>query len=328
MRRAAFVKANKERWKEFEALVNSNNPDPDQLADLFIQITDDLAFANTQYPNTDTARYLNHLASNVHLKIYRNKREEKSRLITFWTREVPLLFYMHRWKLLVAFLIFTVSCLIGAVSAANDETFVRLILSDIYVDKTLENIEKGEPMAIYSSMRGTDMFFGITFNNIRVSFTAFAWGGVQGGFPMFLFLSIGSGFVLMANGIMLGSFQYFFFAKGLLLESALTIWIHGTIEIASIIMAGAAGIVAGNSILFPGTYRRIDSMIKGVRDGLKMVIGLVPLFIIAGFLESYVTRLFEMHLLLKGTIIFVSLIFILYYFIYYPIKIAKKHGAQ
>ncbi len=328
MRRAAFVKANQERWKKFEDLVNNkhNKPDPDQLADLFIQVQDDLSFSNTHFPGTDTTHYLNHLASKIHLTIYKNKRESRKRIVTFWTIEVPMLFYEHRKKLLYSFMIFSLAVLVGALSAANDELFVRLILGDRYVDMTLENIEKGEVMGVYASSSEANMFVGITVNNILVSLRTFAWGWFINGTPLFALLSFGTGFILVFNGIMLGSFQYFFYSYGLLGESALTIWLHGTIEIAAIIMAGTAGLVAGNSILFPGTYKRKDSFQKGAKDGVKIVIGLIPLFIIAGFIESFVTRLFGMPVAMKILIIAGSLAFILFYFIWYPYKVNKKCG--
>ena len=327
MRRTAFVKVNKDKWKRFEDLIEGKNkPDPDQMADLFIQITDDLAFSNTQYPDTDTTRYLNHLASKVHQHIYKNKKENTYRIITFWTKELPLVVYQNRKALLYSFLVFFVAILIGALSAANDTNFVRLILGDQYVDTTLDNIQNGEPMGIYGSMKSTDMFFLITFNNIRVAFMAFIWGGFIGGLPLCLFLSFGTAFMLFYNGVMLGSFQYFFYQHGLFTESFLTIWIHGTLEISAIIIAGAAGIAAGNSLLFPGTYTRVASFRKGFKDGLKIVVGLVPVFITAGFLESYVTRLFSMPLLLKAAIILISLGFILFYFVYYPSKMNSKYG--
>jgi len=64
MREAAFVKLNQDRWQEFEKiLASSRGTDPDQLGELFIQITDDLSFAQTQYPDTKTAAYLNSIAS-------------------------------------------------------------------------------------------------------------------------------------------------------------------------------------------------------------------------------------------------------------------------
>jgi uncharacterized membrane protein SpoIIM required for sporulation len=130
--------------------------------------------------------------------------------------------------------------------------------------------------------------------------------------------------MLLYNGIMLGAFQYFFYQKGLLLTSVLTIWIHGTLEISAIIIAGCAGLVLGNSILFPGTYSRLESLKLGAKKGLKIIVGLVPVFIMAGFLESFVTRLTEMPSIVKTGIIFLSAAFIIYYFIIYPIQLHKN----
>jgi uncharacterized membrane protein SpoIIM required for sporulation len=317
MRESAFVKANISKWEEFERLIATNaKKDPDQLADLFVQLTDDLSYAKTHYPKSDITVYLNNLATKVHQSIYRNKKESKNRFVSFWKYELPEIFYEHRKQFLYAFLIFGLSVVLGAFSAANEDSFVRLILGDAYINMTLENIDSGEPLGVYGTMAQLDMFFAITFNNIRVSFLVFAAGIV---------LSIGSGILLFKNGIMLGSFQYFFFTKGLLLQSVLTIWIHGTIEIASIIIAGGAGILVGNSVLFPGTYSRLESLKMGASKGMKVIVGLIPLFIIAGFLESYVTRLFGMPDILKAMIILASLAFIIFYVIIYP-KRLYKHG--
>ena len=319
MREAAFVKQNEKKWETFELLLaQPRKADPDTLADYFIQLTDDLSYAQTHYPRSNILIYLNNLAAKVHQAIYRNKKEDRNRFVTFWKDELPALFYRARRPLLYAFMIFTLSMLIGAVSAAHDDTFVRLILGDSYVNMTLDNIERGDPMGVYKSRGSSDMFFAITFNNIRVSFMAFAMG---------LFISLGTGFILFYNGVMVGAFQYFFYQKGLLLTSFLSIWIHGTLEISAIIIAGAAGLVMGNSILFPGTYTRLESFRQGSRKGLKMVIGLVPIFIMAGFLESFVTRLTEWPAVIKLAIIGLSAFIIVYYFILYPIK-HHRHGTS
>lgn len=316
MRESVFVKANISKWEKFESLISSKEKkDPDELASLFIQLTDDLAFARTHYPKSDVTSYLNNLSTKVHQDIYRNKKERKNRFVRFWKYELPEIFWAHRKEFMASFLFFLVSCIIGAFSAAQDQSFVRLILGDTYVNLTLDNIEKGEPMGIYGSMAQTDMFFAITFNNIRVSFVAFAFGIAS---------SVGTVYLLFRNGVMLGSFQYFFYSKGLLITSVLTIWIHGTIEIISIIMAGGAGLIMGNSWMFPGTLPRLHSLRQGALKGAKVVLGLVPLFIIAGFLESFVTRLFGMPNVLKATIIVLSLISMVYYIILYPRKLYKN----
>ena len=136
--------------------------------------------------------------------------------------------------------------------------------------------------------------------------------------------SLGTVYVLMQNAIMLGAFQYFFFDQGMLWESARIIWIHGTIEISVIIIAGCAGLVVGKSILFPQTFTRLASFIQGVKNGLKIVISTIPFFIIAGFLEGFVTRQTEMPDWLAISIITVSLAVILFYYVFYPFYLNKK----
>ena len=89
MREAAFVKQNLDRWKAFEQLLDSSNPDPDDLADLFVQVTDDLAFSRTQYPKSKTTVYLNTIASRIHQEIYKNKKEDKNRFLAFGNTKFP-----------------------------------------------------------------------------------------------------------------------------------------------------------------------------------------------------------------------------------------------
>ncbi|HEX6223128.1 MAG TPA: stage II sporulation protein M [Chryseolinea sp.] len=317
MREAAFIKQNKPRWEEFEKIVKSNHrAHPDKLAELFTQVTDDLAFARTQYPESRTTRYLNDLASKVHLDIYKNKKEDKNRFITFWKDELPAVMYDVRRPLFYSLIIFLVAGMIGAVSARFDDTFVRLILGDGYVNMTLENIKSGNPTKVYASQSELMMFFTITWNNIFVAFRVFVFG---------FFASIGTGLFLFYNGLMVGAFIMFFSQEQQLGHALPVIMLHGTIELSSIVIAGAAGFVLGNGLLFPGTYSRLESFKKGAVQGLKIVMGLVPFFIVAGFIESFITRYAFMPLSIKVLIIGLSAILMLYYFVIYPIR-QKRYG--
>lgn len=316
MREAAFVRQNKDKWLKFESLLqNKTSPTPDELSALYIEVSDDLSYAQTFYPESNTTAYLNGLAANAHRKIYHSRKEPGSRLINFFIKEFPLEFYKHQKQLLLSFLIFMLFAVVGAFSASGDAAFVRFIMGDEYVNMTLQNIAENDPMAVYKKMAQTDMFLGITINNIRVSFMVFTLG---------IFAGIGTVFVLMQNAIMLGSFQYFFYEQGLLWESARTIWIHGTIEISVIIIAGCAGLVVGKGMLFPGTFTRLVSFTRGIKSGLKIVMSTVPFFIIAGFLEGFVTRITQMPDWLAILIISGSLALILFYYVFYPIYLYKK----
>jgi len=163
------------------------------------------------------------------------------------------------------------------------------------------------------------MFLFITINNIRVSFLAFVFG---------IFAPIGTPYLLFQNGVMLGAFQYLFYEQDLLFTSFLTIWIHGTLEISAIVIAGGAGMIMGHSFLFPGTFTRMVSFRRGAKSGMKVIVGLIPIFITAGFLEGFVTRHTEFPIFVKSAIILVSALFIIYYFGIYPIIVSKRVRAK
>ncbi|MBR8720954.1 hypothetical protein IX307_002154 [Bacteroides pyogenes] len=316
MKEVTFIRRNIDKWKESEKkLEEAKSLSPDRLADVYMELTADLAFAQTHFPTSRITVYLNNLASAMHNEIYRSKREKWSRLVTFWTREVPDIMYEARKELLVSFLVFLAAVFIGAVSALNDPDFVRLILGNHYVDMTLDNIAAGKPMAVYGGMSETPMFLQITLNNVMVSFSCFAMG---------VLTSFGTGYILVSNGIMLGAFQTFFYRHDLLWESALAIWLHGTLEISAIIVAGAAGLALGNGWLFPGSYSRGESFRRGAKRGAKIVVGTVPVFIAAGFIEGFITRHTHLPDALRLSLIFVSLAFVIFYYIYLPNR--RKHG--
>lgn len=312
MREALFKKQNLDKWQSFEEDVQSIHSDT--LAERFIELTDDLAYAQTFYPSSTTTRYLNELTAQFYRKIYANKKESFNRFVEFWKFEVPYLLFRFRKELWVAFCITFISAVIGAISVAHDDTFARLILGDDYIDMTLENIRKGDPLAVYGGSDPLMMFLEITSNNIKVSFVCFVMG---------CFFSAGTAYMLITNGIMLGVFQYFCYQQGFLKVSLLTIWLHGVLEISSIIVAGCAGLVMGNSLLFPRTYSRMESFKIGAKNGIKIVIALVPLFIMAGFIESFITRQ-HLNIFYSLLIIVPSFLFIVWYFIVYPQKVFQK----
>jgi uncharacterized membrane protein SpoIIM required for sporulation len=160
------------------------------------------------------------------------------------------------------------------------------------------------------------MFLYITLNNIFVSFKVFVFG---------VLATLGCGFYLFYNGIMVGTFMTFMGTEGELSQAVPVIMLHGTIELTSIVIAGGAGFLMGNSLLFPGTYPRLTSFKTGAIKGMKVVVGLVPFFIIAGFIESFITRYAFMHWSFKLAIIGGSAFLMIWYFILYPIKL-KKNG--
>ena len=321
MREALFIKKNVEKWNKYQ---HTRSQNADEAADRFITIMDDLAYSRTFYPRSKVTKWLNGLASGIYQNIYQNKKEKYSRIAVFWKYELPLLFRKYHKILLFAFIVFASFVAIGAFSSRENPDFVRGVMGDEYVNMTEKNIADGDPFGVYKDDSKFAMFMRIAFNNLRVATTTFLSG---------ITLGIGTLYLLWKNGIMIGSFQYMFFANGLGWQSILVIWIHGTIELSSIVIAGTAGFILAYGLLFPGTYTVRESLRRRGSEAAKLMVALAPFIVLAAFFESYVTYLMNNTFSKEGwglpiwagaTILILSAILMTWYFIIWPIILNRK----
>jgi len=314
LREALFIKKNKERWEKMVHLPSDNI---DEMAGEFTQLVDDLGYSKTFYPTSKTTTFLNTESSKRYLSIYKNRREEQNRFVHFFKTELPLTIAKHHKVLLVCFAIFMLFFVVGFYSTIKDESIVRDILGDDYVRMTEKNIADGNPFGVYQKDNPFLMWLGIMINNISVSFRYFMEGLL---FPFFTIPE------LVRDGMMVGAFDAFFYAKGLGNMFILTVMLHGTLELSSIVIAATAGVVLGKSWLFPGTLTRLAAFKQGAKDGVKIIIGIVPVLMIAAFFEGFVTRHYKMPIWISITILVVSATFIISYFVIYPLKLKKKYS--
>lgn len=312
MREALFIKRNRQRWKQIQDFPSDH---PDEMANEFIQLVDDLGYCKTFYPVSKTTQYLNAEAAKKYLAIYQNKKEKGNRIISFFKFTLPLIIAKHHRTLLISFCLFVLFVSIGFFSSKNDENFVRQIFGDDYVDMTLQNIKDGHPFGVYGYGNEFLSFIYIFINNIRVSLVEFG-GGILLGYP-----TIQS---LIYNSVMVGAFEYMFYNNGLLRDSLLTIMIHGTLELSTFVISATSGIVLAKSWLFPGTLKRIDALKQGAKEGLIIAMSNFPMLFIAAFFEGFITRHTDMPLWLKLFIIMLSLSIVIGYFIIYPIHLKRK----
>lgn len=316
MKESSFIKKNLDTWKEYEQVTSQKHEMPKKFSKLFVKITDDLSYAYTYYNNRSVRLYLNGVANSLFNRINKSEGFRFANVRKFFSHSVPLAIYDARREFQITFVLFVVSMLIGVLSSKYDPDFAPLILGDDYVSMTEQNIANGDPMAVYKEMAPVDMFFAITLNNCLVAIRTFVLG---------FFMAIGTIIIMLYNGIMVGTFQYFFVEHDMFKESFLTIWQHGVFEISSIIMSGAAGLVLGKGLVFPGNYTRFQSLRISARKGLKLMMGIIPILVIAGFIEGFYTRYTEAPTFLRVLTILLSLIFIIGYFIVIP---KRRHRAQ
>jgi uncharacterized membrane protein SpoIIM required for sporulation len=327
MREAKFIKKNVEKWNKYQ---HEPSDDPDEMADRFITLLDDLSYAKTFYPKSKVTNWINGIAATIYQSIYQNKKQSFPGIVLFWKYELPLLFKRYHKVLLFTFSLFVGIVILGVLSSIVDPDYTRQYFDNHvqagYYDETIARIRAGDPFGVYKDDNQFSMFVRIAFNNINVAFRTVVLGVLFG---------IGTLLSMWNNGIMLACFQYIFFSQGLGWQSIMVIWIHGTIEISSLVIASCAGFIIGTGWLFPGTYTRRQAFLRSAKDAVKICIALVPFFILAAFLESYITHLMSNTFQKNSTniglpvpisviILLGSVLLIWWYFIYFPLRLHKN----
>lgn len=320
MRERQFVDQNKEKWERFEAFAEGRSkPGPEELSDLYSRITDDLSYARTYYNKRSIRVYLNNTAQKVYLSLHKRRGGKQRPFVHFWTYDLPLALFRARKELNISLIFFVLSMAIGILSSVHDPDFANVILGENYVEMTENNIRKGEPMGVYKSASEVDMFFNITLNNLLVAFRTFVLGA---------FFGVGTLVIMLYNGIMVGTFQYFFIERELFTESFLTIWMHGALEISAIVIAGGAGLTLGRGLLYPGNLPRLQSFQIAARRAFKIMLGLVPVFVAAAFIEGFFTRLTEVNDVLRAAFIAGCFLFVGLYFWWFPRVLFRGSDAD
>lgn len=317
MKETDFIQQNKDKWAHLEAQVKTKKKHRkyDHLGEQFVLLSEDLSYAQTYYPRRSVRLYLNGLAQRLYKNVFNARTKDKNAKLRFWTHELPTALWESRLELSIALAIFLLAAFVGVVSSQYEDSFAQQILGENYIHMTEENIAKGDPMGVYKDMDAVPMFFMIMYNNLQVSAIFFVLG---------ILFGVGTVGLLFSNGVMLGVFQYFFFQRDLGYESMLTIWQHGTIEIASAVVAGGAGLVLGRAMIFPGTLPRNISLKFGFLKGLKILLGVAPLVVIAAFIESFFTRFDGLPNAIRILSILASLAFIIGYYIILPLKRGRR----
>ena len=311
MRETDFIGQNKEKWEEFEKVLQNGKKDAENFSRVFVETTDDLSFSRTYYPNRSVRVYLNGIAQQIYQRIYKNRKREKGGFKQFWYETLPDAVWYARKELLLSFLIFVVGVAIGILSSSYDPEFVEIILGDQYVSMTEANIENGDPMAVYKQESQLDTFLFIAWNNVRVGLLCFVLG---------LLFEVGTVFIILSNAVMVGAFIWYFVQRDLFQESFFAIMLHGTLELSMIVLAGAAGLVLGRGLLFPGNYTRLQAFLLSARHGVQIMVGVSAFLLVAAFIEGFATRYTETPDVIRGLVILLSLAIVIGYFVWYPWK--------
>ncbi len=288
---ARFLETRSAAWGRLEAITAKaarrgvkalDDKELRELTRLYPAVAIDVARARMYNIDPMTQKRINQLAISAHGLLYRRKNIRCFHAVwSFFHDDYPRLFRRLWPYMVLATTIFVVSLLGTYVSTrlkpSNAYLFVpcELDISDEKPGVSSEDISER-----FRHIARPPMAAGIMANNISVAFSAFALGITAG---------IGTCYVLIFNSMMLGGFAAHFCNHGLSYDFWSFIAPHGVLEIFAILLSAAAGLRLGLSLAMPGQLTRSASLRLGARDAVLLVLGTIPMFVLAGVVEGFVT---------------------------------------
>lgn len=282
-----FYQARQADWQELARLLergqqNMRQLSPDEvlaLSRLYRAATSDLALAQRDFPNHRVTTYLNQLVARSHALIYRDEPLAFGRLRRFVVVGFPAAFRQALPFTLTATLLFLLPALLVGAVAAWQPAAGRWILPAAAQDliPLLEQRDLWTEIPIGQRPYASSF---IMQNNIQVAFLAFA-GGVLAGIPTVL--------VMLTNGLLLGGVTGLAIHYGVGFELWTFVIGHGVIELSVICIAGGSGLMLGWAILHPGWLSRRDALARASGRAVRLIIGCVPLLVLAGLIEGFIS---------------------------------------
>jgi uncharacterized membrane protein SpoIIM required for sporulation len=280
-----WIDSRKDNWNRLDALVRQvetggvKSLSPTELRDLgllYRQGAADLSAVRSDRTSRTLEQYLNRLVGRAHNFVYSGRRITLGTLWRFFAHGYPRLLRRLSTYVLAATLVSVLAGGLGAMIVMVRPDFgVMFLGADKVADLDRHKMWTDQVLSIKPQASSQ-----IMTNNISVCFMTFAGGITAGLFTLF---------ELFQNGLMLGAIAVVCHQH----HMALSLWsfvaAHGALEIPSIMLAGAAGLRLGAGILFPGMRRRRDALALAGRESVQLIAGTIPLLIIAGTLEAFLS---------------------------------------
>ena len=247
-----------------------------ELALLYRQTAADLSSAREHRLDAQLAAYLNQLLGRAHNLIYTGVRPRPRGLVRFYAVTFPQVFRATWRYTLAATLLFAAGAAAGTALSLADPGFQRFVLGGQMMD-TIERREMWTHGIVAIKPVASS---AITTNNLSVSFAAFAMGVTAG---------IGTAWMMLLNGVLIGVIGVACFRAGLSLSLWSFVAPHGALELPAIFIAGGAGLILARGLLDPGTLPRRESLAQAGGRAVRLLLGVIPLLVVAGAIEGFVS---------------------------------------
>jgi uncharacterized membrane protein SpoIIM required for sporulation len=279
-----WLEKRRPHWNRLEQLVAASGrrsvtaltpAELQELALLYRQSASDLSTVREDPTSTQLAAYLNQLLGRAHNLIYMGRRSDKRGIWTFYKEIYPRIFRETFADTFLAFLLFFVAGIAGLLMGFADPGFSHYFLGP-HMMQSIENHKMWTDSIVTVKPLASS---GILTNNMSVAFATFA-AGITG---------IGTVWMMLMNGLMMGVVAVACWREGMSLPLWSFVAAHGVLELPAIFIAGGAGLGIAKGLLFPGVLPRKESLVQAGAKSVRLVLGTIPILLIAGVVEGFVS---------------------------------------
>ena len=290
-----FVETNRSSWERLAYLlkrVESSGlrslapEDLEDLGRLYRQIATHLAQARAERRDPNVIEHLNLLLGKAHAAIYTRRRKRSLRIGRFYATEFPRVFRRTFRYTAASFILFVGSAVLDYCLSVADPGWLEHTAPSGIEQAIGDFLEEDVPAGDYfartqKQIGGSEAFSSFLWtHNLQVALLAFGLG---------IGACIGTVWALTTNGMMVGAALAVGALHGKLGVVYAMLAPHGVIELSAIILSGGAGFRLGWAVISPGNLSRRDALVIAARDAVKLILGTVPLFLLAGFIEGTIT---------------------------------------
>jgi uncharacterized membrane protein SpoIIM required for sporulation len=261
---------------EASGLKSLNGEELRELGLLYRQAAQDLSAVRADRGSRTQEEYLNLLLARAHNRVYSGKKLEARQVARFFAVEYPRIFRKLSGYVAIAVVIFVAGAALGALLTFSRPAFMRMFLGPDMVS-TIEHHEMWTKSIVGIKPMASSW---IMTNNISVTFITFAGGMTAGLLTLYQ---------LFRNGLQIGVIAIACAQAHMSLDLWSFVAAHGALELPSIFIAGGAGLRLASGMLFPGIYSRRDSTKRAAAESIGLLAGTVPLLVIAGTLEGFLS---------------------------------------
>jgi uncharacterized membrane protein SpoIIM required for sporulation len=294
LRSVQFRKEREQTWRELEQLIEIANKkritglSAEQLArlpHLYRAAVSSLSVARSISLDRALTDYLESLCGRAYFVVYGTREPARSKIVEFLTWQWPAAVRRMKWQVLVSFLITLAGCLTAYFMVKHDPENYYTFVGKAYAEGRDPSASTEDLRAVLYSQTDfsgtlTEFAASLFSHNATIGIFAFALG----------FVIIPTVILVFINGLILGAFAALYDSRGLSLDLWGWLLPHGVTELSAVILCGAAGLVIGQSWIFPGEKLRLDNLRERGKDAGIVVLGSVIMFFIAGLIEGIIRQ--------------------------------------